>query len=131
MMRLLVCASRLHKPPKKTPITEDEVCRVLEELMPQVMIVGDATGVDTWAYNWAWDEDRSKCILQGEFKVTRFVANWDGQGRAAGHHRNRRMIEEGCPTIVLAFPGGPGTLDMCSQADEFNIPIIRYKPRWK
>lgn len=129
MMRLLVCGSRLLKPPKKMLITREEVHRVLEELMPPVLIVGDASGVDAWAYEWTFQDHISSKIGEKGLEVKRFVADWDKFGDAAGPIRNRRMIEEGLPTIVLAFPGGDGTANMVEQAMAFGIPVLDYRRR--
>ncbi len=49
---------------------------------------------------------------------------WARYGRAAGPRRNRRMIVEGKPDIVLAFNGGPGTRNMIQQAKNNSIPVI-------
>lgn len=48
----------------------------------------------------------------------RFPADWDEHGKAAGPIRNQRMIDEGRPTYVLAFPDpkSRGTWDMVKKA---------------
>lgn len=43
-------------------------------------------------------------------------AFWSIQGRAAGAIRNRRMLAEARPELVIAFPGGRGTTDMIQAA---------------
>lgn len=53
-----------------------------------------------------------------------FEAQWGKYGRAAGPKRNRRMLEEGRPDLVVAFPGGPGTADMIRQAHELRVPVL-------
>jgi hypothetical protein len=45
------------------------------------------------------------------------------QGKAAGPIRNQRMIDEGKPDLVIAFPGGRGTADMVSRAKKAGIPV--------
>jgi len=39
---------------------------------------------------------------------------WDELGKKAGPLRNQRMLDEGKPDLVVAFPGGGGTKDMVS-----------------
>jgi hypothetical protein len=40
------------------------------------------------------------------------MAEWERLGRKAGPIRNQRMLEEGKPDLVVAFPGGTGTAGM-------------------
>jgi hypothetical protein len=42
----------------------------------------------------------------------------------AGFWRNQRMIDEGKPWVVVAFPGGSGTADMVRRARAANVPVI-------
>jgi hypothetical protein len=48
--------------------------------------------------------------------VIEFPANWKVYGRAAGPIRNMKMLLEGKPDLVVAFPGGIGTADMVKKA---------------
>lgn len=43
----------------------------------------------------------------------------------AGPDRNQRMIDEGRPDLVVAFPGGRGTADMIRRATEAGIEVFR------
>ena len=52
-----------------------------------------------------------------------YPADWDTHGRAAGPIRNKQMLEEGKPDLVIAFPGGKGTANMIGQAKEAGIPV--------
>lgn len=78
------------------------------------LIVGDATGVDAMA--------RKSGEALG-WNVQVFEADWDEHGRAAGPIRNKRMIEEGKPDVVVAYPGGRGTADCVSQAGEAGVLV--------
>lgn len=82
-----------------------------------VIIVGDATGTDSVALEWS-----------GERGVKReyYIANWVRDGKAGGPIRNQRMIDEGKPDIVFAFPGGKGTRDMVTRAKKHNIPVKEF-----
>lgn len=57
--------------------------------------------------------------------VVVFPARWDLYGKAAGFRRNRQMLEEGHPDLVLAAPGGRGTEDMVRQATAAGVPVLR------
>jgi hypothetical protein len=43
-------------------------------------------------------------------------------GRVLGPERNARMLKDGRPEIVVAFPGGSGTADMTTKALRARIP---------
>lgn len=83
-----------------------------------VVIHGCARGADTFAGRWA-----------RENRVTeeRFPADWETHGRAAGHIRNRHMLLEGKPDMVLAAPGGVGTENMVQQAEKAGVRVDRVK----
>jgi len=83
------------------------------------LIHGGANGADELAGVWA----KSKAI-----RVQEFRANWTRYGKAAGPMRNQRMIDEGQPKMVVAFPGGSGTADMISRAEKAGVPVVRIEP---
>ena len=72
-----------------------------------VVIHGDARGADRMAATWAENHGA---------KVEPYPADWVRHGKAAGPIRNRYMLMDGRPDVVIAFPGGPGTADMVKQA---------------
>lgn len=106
-MRLLVCGGR---------DWEDAaaVQRTIKELKPTVIIHGGARGVDSMAGYAA--------AMLG-IDERRFPALWKSYGRKAGPIRNQQMLDEGKPDMVLAFPGGKGTLDMMERAEKAGIPV--------
>lgn len=57
-------------------------------------------------------------------KVEAYPADWDAHGKAAGPIRNQKMLDEGNPDFVLAFPGGPGTADMVRRARKAKILVV-------
>jgi YspA, cpYpsA-related SLOG family len=83
------------------------------------VIEGGAPGADTLAREWA--ESLS-------IQVKTFKADWMAHGRAAGPLRNRRMIEEGKPDMVVAFPGGRGTANMVNQARASGVRTLVLMP---
>lgn len=53
-----------------------------------------------------------------------FHADWKRYGKAAGFQRNKQMLDEGKPELVLAFPGGAGTRMMCKIAEEAAVKVL-------
>jgi hypothetical protein len=111
-MKLLVCGGRDY-----TDIFN--IYRVLEQVCNNhditEIIEGDASGVDRIAGRWAVGHGR---------KLTRFPADWERYGKAAGPIRNSQMLDEGRPDICLHFPGGKGTEDMVRQARKAGLTMI-------
>jgi hypothetical protein len=81
-----------------------------------VVIDGMAKGADELGFNWA---------LSRGVKTERYRADWDAYGRSAGHIRNKQMLVEGVPDLVVAFPGGAGTANMIKQAEAAGIQVKR------
>lgn len=81
---------------------------------------GACRGADTLA-----DEVASEL---GWAVISPWFADWDGFGLAAGPIRNKAMLEESKPDIVIAFHSdlskSKGTKDMCSQAKAAGVPVI-------
>lgn len=107
-MKVLICGGRAYD---NREYLED----TLDNLEISEIIEGGATGADALAYNYA----KSRNI-----KVTKFVANWKKYGRKAGMLRNKQMLEEGKPDLVIAFPGNKGTANMIKLAKWSKIPIL-------
>lgn len=84
-----------------------------------VVIQGGATGADEFARKWG----RNKADVE---HITE-EAEWDRYGLAAGPIRNRKMIDEHEPDIVLAFHNdlalSKGTRDCVKYAREQGIPV--------
>jgi hypothetical protein len=84
-----------------------------------VIISGAATGADTAAIDWA---------VVNWCQFLEFPADWKKLGPSAGPIRNQRMIDEGKPDLVLAFPGGTGTADMVRRAKAAGIKVREVAP---
>lgn len=80
-----------------------------------VLIHGAASGADTLAGLWAKNQGVTECI---------YAADWRMHGASAGPIRNQKMLDHGCPKLVVAFPGGPGTSDMVSRAKAAGVRVI-------
>lgn len=119
MIRVLVCGSRICA-------DRELVQRAMAPYVGRVVgryntsahtiITGGATGVDSLAHQIATAAKMNTLI---------FRADWKTHGKAAGPIRNQRMIDEGKPDLVLAFPGGRGTADMIRRAEAAGIPVQR------
>lgn len=110
-MKVLVCGGRTFN-------DREQLTRVLDKAFDYYggfthLIQGGASGADTMAGAWA----RSKGV-----QVVICPANWDKHGKAAGHIRNRAMLNLG-PNLVIAFPGGNGTANMVRQARAAGIVV--------
>src|SRR3954454_19716065 len=80
-----------------------------------VVIAGGSRGADTMAYDWAvWRGIRTKV----------YKAQWERYGAAAGPLRNQRMLDDGHPDLVMAFPGGKGTAGMIALARQAGVKVI-------
>ena len=84
----------------------------------EVVIHGDFRGADKLAKAWA----KSRGIPEEPYP-----ADWGSYGKAAGPKRNQRMLDEGKPDIVVAFPGGDGTKDMTDRARAAHIRVVDIK----
>lgn len=107
--RVLVCGGRDY--------AELEAVRAEFRLLSagSVVIHGCAPGADSLA---------DQVAKEMGFEVLRFPADWS-RGKKAGPERNLKMLREGKPTMVLAFPGGSGTANMVALALRARVPIRR------
>lgn len=81
------------------------------------LIHGNAKGADALADEWAI----------GKCETLTFTPLWEEHGPAAGPRRNQKMLEDGKPDIVIAFPGGKGTADMVRRARLAGVPVAEVK----
>ena len=110
MTRVLVCGGRDYA----DYWLVQEVLNGQHKISPiTCLIEGGALGADRFAHRWAIDRG---------IEVERFVADWR-MGAGAGPIRNRRMLVEGKPDLVIAFPGGKGTANMVRQARDSGVPV--------
>jgi hypothetical protein len=109
-MRVLVCGDRDF-------LDGDRMAFILNAYPITELIEGEARGADTQARLYA--ERRRIPLLK-------FPADWKRYGRMAGPIRNKQMLDEGKPELVIAFlaPHSKGTRDMIDQAERANIPVV-------
>ena len=78
------------------------------------VVTGGSEGADRLGEGWAY---------RNGVRHSRYPANWDLHGRAAGPIRNRVMLRMERPDLVVAFPGGAGTADMVRQARAAGVEV--------
>jgi hypothetical protein len=109
-MRVLVCGGRDYR---DLETLKETLAGLRQEHPDMVVICGynphDARyqGADQLAYLWA---------KANRVPVFPFPAFWEKYGRPAGPLRNRQMMDDGRPQLVVAFPGGDGTANMVAIA---------------
>lgn len=116
MTRVLVCGGRDYH-------DDVRVWAVLDKLHVEAgidrIIQGGARGADSLASDWA---DQSN-VPQDQYD-----ADWEAFGSMAGPMRNKAMLDEGKPDLVIAFPGGAGTRNMIRQARKAGVEVIEIAP---
>lgn len=111
-MRVCVCGGRDYQDGKAIFAALNDFSR--DHDITEI-IQGGAKGADSWAKVFA-ELSLIPCRT--------FEANWKRDGRMAGPIRNERMLVEGKPDVVIAFPGGRGTADCVRRARDFGIRVI-------
>lgn len=110
-MRVLVCGGRDYN-------DRSMVVNVLTKLHVEIgvscLIEGGARGADRMAREWA-----ETSIVP----IETYEADWECYGSFAGPKRNKVMLDEGKPDIVVAFPGGKGTRNMIRQARKHGVEV--------
>lgn len=89
---------------------------LLDRMTRLTVIQGGATGADELARQWTWGRDSVSLVT--------VPANWRKHGKSAGPIRNRVMLEQCKPQVVLAFPGGRGTASMVRIARAAGVPVV-------
>jgi hypothetical protein len=116
MRKLLVCGDRVWADGNSILLT----LMLFKEKHGMIEIIeGEAKGADTFAR------------LAGEkldCPVHKFPAEWKKYGRGAGPIRNKQMLIEGKPDLVIAFHDqiekSKGTLNMLNTAVQSGVPAI-------
>lgn len=110
--RVLVCGGRNYSDVRAMRL----FLNALHGVTPIMTIInGGANGADDLSTLWAEGAG---------VPVEIYRAEWGKNGRAAGPIRNQRMLDDGKPDIVVAFPGGIGTADMVRRANAASVTVI-------
>jgi predicted Rossmann-fold nucleotide-binding protein len=115
-MRVLVCGGRNYRDHIRVG---EALNRLHDKLGIDLIIQGGASGADELAFAWA----RVNGVPEQQFE-----ADWENHGSFAGPMRNKRMLEEGRPDLVIAFPGGRGTADMVKKARKAGVNVVVIEP---
>ena len=135
-MRVILCGGRTYN-------NYPKVKRALDDLDCQgkgitVLVSGACpTGADRLARVWVEEKGYTKgpparprvweLIGKGKFYYE-FPALWGSYpGGSAGPIRNKEMLEETNPDLVLAFPGGKGTRSTKKLARAANVKVLEVK----
>lgn len=110
-MKLIIAGGRDYQ------LTADDYARLdlIDDLVTEV-VSGGARGADTCGEEWA---------RRHKLPLTRFPADWDTHGKAAGMIRNRTMAQHA--DALAVFPGGRGTDNMVQVAKRFDLTIFDYR----
>lgn len=112
MTRVLVCGGRDYRDHKRVGAVLN---RLHDAKGISLIIQGGARGADELAFGWA----RANGVEELQFD-----ADWENHGSFAGPMRNKRMLVEGQPDLVIAFPGGRGTADMVRKARKAGVEVV-------
>lgn len=115
-MRILVCGGRDYQDKDKVDAILYPICKFILQSEDVIIIEGGASGADKLAKDWA---------LSWQIPVETYKANWEAYGKSAGYIRNKQMLEEGKPDLVVAFPGGKGTANMVSLAEKKRVRVLK------
>ncbi len=115
-MRVLVTGGRAYSDIVRVFSVLDKLHR---EIGIDCIIEGGAKGADRLALEWC---------AQSFVECEHYPADWENKGSFAGPARNQQMLDEGRPDLVIAFPGGRGTADMCRKARRAGVEVIEIAP---
>lgn len=110
-MKLIIAGSR-------EGINEADVFTAMQESgfdkRVSEVVSGTARGVDRVGEEWA---------RENGIPVKRFPADWEKNGRAAGHIRNRQMGDYADALLVLIYNNSRGSEGMLSYAKKMGLEI--------
>jgi hypothetical protein len=112
--RILVCGGRDYS---DQAMLFGVLDMLAEERAIYTIIQGGADGADRLARLWCHSR---------KVRYENYPADWRTHGKAAGPIRNQRMIDEGKPTMGLAFTGGRGTADMVRRLRRAGLPVQEF-----
>jgi len=124
-MKVLICGGRTFASPEdqdphhyklQTSYYKDRCFRLYEVRKPTLIIHGNANGADKIIGEYLCS---TYCI-----PTVAVPADWKLNGKTAGPIRNRKMLIDWEPDMVIAFPGGKGTTNMIEQAKDFRVEKV-------
>lgn len=130
--RVLICGGRDYGY-DKNPVTKKLTVNVAQwrrafDIMEQLEVAADGAGKRLIIIHGAARGADHLADFTSNFlgiRAVAFPADWEKHPKAAGPIRNRQMLSEGKPHLVVAFPGGKGTADMCAIAEKAGVSVRR------
>lgn len=118
LVKVLVCGSRYfenYELLKKELLKLHDTTGTSGKHKIDCIISGHAKGADSLGERFAEEYNIPTKV---------YPADWDKYGKAAGPIRNKQMLEEGKPGLVIAFlaPGSRGTQNMIDQSIKAGKP---------
>ena len=116
--RILVCGGRDFDDYSLLCNSVYEICYLKNWTLPNtVFISGKAKGADSLGEKYA---------KEWGAQVLEFPADWNKYGKRAGPIRNQQILDEGKPTLVIAFPtkNSRGTWHMIKIAKDAGVETI-------
>lgn len=114
VMRVLICGDRNWSDYNRI---SEIVKRLIAKYGKIEIIEGGCRGADVLA---------RKAAIECGVPYKEFPANWTKYGKSAGPIRNQQMLDEGMPSMVIAFHSNistsKGTKDMIERARKHQIP---------
>jgi hypothetical protein len=83
------------------------------------LVHGGAKGADSLSHEWAASRQISD--------VRVYEADWQTHGRSAGPIRNKKMLTNESPDVIIAFKGGNGTAHMMKIGREAGVSVYEVK----
>lgn len=114
-MRVLVCGGRNYNNREAVFATLDHL-HLIHNFT--ALCHGAAIGTDRIADTWS---------VERGIPCSAYAADWMFHGYGAGPRRNRRMLKEFKPDLVVAFPGGTGTDHMVRISKKAGVRVITYE----
>lgn len=114
-MRVLICGGRDYQDEKRVAQSLKNFQTYTGKTVT-LIIAGGASGADFLA---------TKVAKEQGIPWVEMPANWDKFGKAAGSMRNKAMLDLLKPDVVMAFPGGAGTRNMCIQAKAAKVSVLK------
>lgn len=99
----------------------EKIKRIIEQIDPFEIIVGDYRGVDTLVLRVA----KELGINVGD---SPYIADWDSYGRSAGPIRNKEMLKQKPDMVVAIFDDSKckGTQGMVDLARAAEVPVLEF-----
>jgi len=125
-VKILVCGGRNYgrkEDGEYDPVAVEKTYGILDYIIeakfphkPDVEIIsGMAKGADMIGFMYA---------AARNYTVDSYPAKWHEHGKSAGAIRNRQMLMEGHPDLVIAFEGGAGTKHMKNIALDYGVDVL-------